>query len=105
MLPFSYALRNLFRDKSRLLQTIGGSALVVLLVMAAGALNHGMKQVLAASGSPLNVILLGAGSEESIQRSEIPERTAGIAEAAVNGVAKPLGTPAVDCRTKGTRSR
>lgn len=95
MLPFTYALRNLFRDKSRLLQTIGGSALVVLLVMAAGALNHGMTQVLSASGSPLNAILLGAGSEESIQRSEIPERTAGIAEAAVQGVAKPLGTPAV----------
>ncbi|MCF7674755.1 MAG: ABC transporter permease [Akkermansiaceae bacterium] len=95
MLPFTYALRNLFRDKSRLLQTIGGSALVVLLVMAAGALNHGMTQVLSASGSPLNVILLGAGSEESIQRSEIPDRTAGIAEAAVAGVAKPLGIPAV----------
>jgi putative ABC transport system permease protein len=95
MLPFSYALRNLFRDKSRLLQTIGGSALVVLLVMAAGALNHGMAQVLAASGSPFNAILLGAGSEESIQRSEIPASTAGIAEAAVRGVAKPLGTPAV----------
>lgn len=95
MLPFTYALRNLFRDKSRLLQTIGGSALVVLLVMAAGALNQGMTRVLAASGSPLNAILLGAGSEESIQRSEIPERTAGIAEAAVGGVAKPLGTPAV----------
>lgn len=95
MLPFTYALRNLFRDKSRLLQTIGGSALVVLLVMAAGALNHGMTQVLAASGSPLNAILLGTGSEESIQRSEIPERTAGIAEAAVGGVAKRLGSPAV----------
>ena len=26
MLPFSYAVRNLFRSKSRLLQTIGGSA-------------------------------------------------------------------------------
>ena len=95
MLPFTYALRNLFRDKSRLLQTIGGSALVVLLVMAAGALNHGMTRVLSASGSPLNVILLGAGSEESIQRSEIPDSTAGIAEAAVAGVAKPLGIPAV----------
>ncbi|MCF7734497.1 MAG: ABC transporter permease, partial [Akkermansiaceae bacterium] len=58
-------------------------------------LNHGMTQVLSASGSPLNVILLGAGSEESIQRSEIPDRTAGIAEAAVAGVAKPLGIPAV----------
>jgi putative ABC transport system permease protein len=95
MLPFTYALRNLFRDKARLLQTIGGSALVVLLVMAAGALNHGMTQVLSASGSPLNTILLGAGSEESIQRSEIPERTAGIAEAAVRGVVKQLDTPAV----------
>lgn len=95
MLPFTYALRNLFRDKARLAQTVGGSALVVLLVMAAGALNNGMTEVLSASGSPLNVILLGAGSEESIQRSEIPERTAGIAGAAVQGVAKPLGTPAV----------
>jgi putative ABC transport system permease protein len=95
MLPFSYAIRNLFRDKSRLAQTVGGSALVVLLVMAAGALNQGMSQVLSASGSPLNAILLGAGSEESIQRSEIPERTAGIAGAAVSGVARRLGTPAV----------
>jgi putative ABC transport system permease protein len=95
MLPFIYALRNLFRDKSRLLQTVGGSALVVLLVMAAAALNQGMTQVLAASGSPLNAILLGAGSEESMQRSEIPERSAGIAEAAVAGVSKRLGTSAV----------
>lgn len=95
MLPFTYALRNLFRDKSRLLQTVGGSALVVLLVMAAGALNHGMTRALAASGHPLNTILLGAGSEESMQRSEIPERAAGIAEAAVQGVARPLGVPAV----------
>jgi len=95
VLPLSYAIRNLFRDKSRLAQIVGGSALVVLLVMAAAAVNRGMNQVLAASGSPYNVILLGAGSEESIQRSEIPERTAGIAEAAVRGVAQPLGTAAV----------
>lgn len=95
MLPLTYAIRNLFRDKSRLAQTVGGSALVVLLVIAAAALNQGMKQVLSASGSPLNAILLGAGSEESIQRSEIAERTAGIASAAVEGVAQPLGTHAV----------
>ena len=31
MLPFTYAVRNLFRSKTRLLQTIGGSAVVVLL--------------------------------------------------------------------------
>jgi putative ABC transport system permease protein len=95
MLPFTYAVRNLFRSKSRLLQTIGGSALVVLLVMASVAINNGMKRVLSASGSARNVILVGAGSEESIQRSEVPERTAGIAEAAIPGISESLGVRAV----------
>lgn len=95
MLPLTYAIRNLFRNKTRLAQTVGGSALVVLLVIAAAALNNGMKQVLSASGSPLNAILLGTGSEESIQRSEVAERTAGIAAAGVAGISQPLGTPAV----------
>jgi putative ABC transport system permease protein len=94
MLPLSYALRNLFRDKSRLVQTVGGSALVVLLVIAATALNGGMRQVLSASGSERNVILLGAGSEESIQRSEVSALLGGIAEAGVRGVSQTLGRPA-----------
>ncbi len=95
MLPLSYAVRNLFRSKSRLLQTIGGSAMVVLLVMASVAINNGMKRVLSASGSDRNVILVGAGSEESIQRSEVAERIAGIAEAAVPGIQETLGVRAV----------
>lgn len=95
MLPFSYAVRNLFRSPMRLLQTVGGSALVVLLVMAAVAMNDGMKRVLSASGSSRNVIFVGAGSEESIQRSEVPELAAGIAEAAVPGIEESLGSRAV----------
>ncbi len=95
MLPLTYAVRNLFRSKGRLLQTIGGSALVVLLVMAAVAINTGMKRVLSASGSPHNVIFVGAGSEESIQRSEVSEAAAGIAEAAVPGISEALGVRAV----------
>lgn len=94
MLPLSYALRNLFRDKSRLVQTVGGSALVVLLIMAAAALNGGMAGVLAASGSPRNAILIGTGSEESIQRSEVTAQLGGIAEAGVPGVVNELGVPA-----------
>jgi putative ABC transport system permease protein len=94
MLPLTYALRNLFRDKPRLAQTVGGSALVVLLVIAATALNGGMSQVLSASGSAKNIILLGAGSEESIQRSEVSPLLGGIAEAGVHGVSKTLGRPA-----------
>jgi putative ABC transport system permease protein len=95
MLPFSYAARNLFRSKARLLQTIGGSALVVLLVMTAVAINAGMARVLSASGSKNNVILLGAGSEESVQRSEVPASTAEIASASVPGISESLGMRAV----------
>ena len=95
MLPFTYAVRNLFRSPMRLAQTVGGSALVVVLVMAAVAINDGMKRVLAASGSSENVILVGAGSEESIQRSEVPESSAGIAESAIDGIVEKLGVRAV----------
>ncbi|MCH7229080.1 ABC transporter permease [Haloferula sp. A504] len=95
MLPFSYAARNLFRSKARLLQTVGGSALVVLLVMVAVAINQGMERVLSASGSPQNVILLGAGSEESVQRSEVAEQAAGIAAASIPGISETLGVRAV----------
>lgn len=94
-LPFSYAVRNLTRDPGRLLQTIGGSALVVLLLTSAAAMNNGMEKVLSASGSEKNVILLGAGSEESVQRSEVAEKAAGVAEAAIPGVADVLGRRAV----------
>jgi len=95
MLPFGYAVRNLFRDPKRLLQAVLGSALVVLMVMVAAALNDGMTDVLSASGSPRNVILLGAGSEDSVLRSEISERAAGIAESSLNGLAEIAGVRAV----------
>lgn len=95
MLPFNYAVRNLFRDPARLLQTVGGSGLVVLLLMAATAMNQGMGGVLSASGSAKNVILVGSGSEESIERSEVHLEVETIAAASVRGISQPLGQPAV----------
>ena len=71
-LPFEYAVRNLGRSPSRLLMSAGGCGLVVLLAMAAGGFVNGMQNSLTISGSPRNVILRGAGSEESVERSEIP---------------------------------
>lgn len=95
MLPFMYAVRNLFRDPARLCQAIGGSALVVLMVMVSAALNDGMNRLLSASGSDSNVILLGAGSEESILRSEISGQSAGVAEASLAGIEQVAGVRAV----------
>ena len=95
MLPFSYATRNLLRDPVRLLQKVFGAGLVVFLVFAAGSFNEGMKTVLMASGSPHNVILLGAGSEESVERSEVALQTEALATAGIPGIEKRLGVPAV----------
>jgi len=95
MLPFSYATRNLLRDPVRLLQKVLGAALVVFLVYAAGSFNEGMKGVLMASGSSRNVILLGAGSEESVERSEVSIQSETLATAGIRGIEKRLGVPAV----------
>ena len=94
-LPFDYAVRNLGRTPSRLIMSVFGSALVVLLVIAAGGFVYGMKAALRSSGSPRNVILLGAGSEESIERSEIPMRTSAIAAASISGIKRMAGVEAI----------
>lgn len=95
MLPFSYAIRNLLRDPTRLLQKVCGAALVVFLVFAAGAFNGGMERVLQATGSARNVILLGAGSEESVERSEVAVQAETLAAAGIRGIDARAGFPAV----------
>jgi ABC-type antimicrobial peptide transport system permease subunit len=95
LLPFAYATRNLLRDPARFAQKVGGSALVVFLVFAAGSFNQGMDKVLSASGSDQNVILLGAGSEESVERSEIAVQTETLAAAGINGITRHLDRPAI----------
>lgn len=95
MLPFSYAIRHLLRDPVRFAQKTLGAALVVFLVLAAGSFNYGMNRVLQATGSPNNVILLGAGSEESVERSEVAMQVETQATAGITGIATRLGMPAV----------
>ena len=94
-LPFEYAVRNLGRSPVRLLMSVTGSVLVVLLVLAAGGFVQGMEQAFRTSGSPRNVILMGSGSEESIERSEIPMRTTGIAAASLPQIVKKAGVEAI----------
>ncbi|MEE2908661.1 MAG: ABC transporter permease [Planctomycetota bacterium] len=95
LLPFEYAARNLGRSPLRLVLSVGGSMLVVLLVLAAAGFVTGMQKSLNVSGDEHNVILLGAGSEESIERSEIPMRTPGIVAASVAGLRARAGVDAV----------
>jgi len=93
LLPFHYAVRNLLRSPLRLALIVGGSAMVVLLVLVAGAFVTGMRESLMTTGSPNNVILLGSGSEESIERSQIAMRTPTIVAASVPGIRTQLNIP------------
>ena len=95
LLPFDYAVRNLGRSPTRLSLSVLGSTLVVMLVIAAVAFVRGMERSLAQSGSLRNVMLIGAGSEESIERSEIKASVPGQAAVSIWGVKTQLGVPFV----------
>lgn len=95
MLPISYAIRNLFRVPARCAQIVLGAAVVILLLMLASALSDGMEDVLRSSGSERNVILLGSGSEDSVERSEVNAAVPGLVAASVPGIKTILGRTAV----------
>lgn len=95
LLPFDYAIRNLGRSPKRLALVAGGSAIVSMLVLAAVGFGRGMERSFAASGLATNALVLGAGSEESVERSEIPPTTASILAASIDGLRIVAGKPAV----------
>lgn len=86
LLPLNYAVRNLGRTRLRLVLSVLGSALVVLLIITAGAFVHGMDLSLRSTGDEDNVIIMGAGSEESVERSEVDLRAAGVISASIPGI-------------------
>ncbi len=95
MIPLSYCVRNLFRRPGQSFQLIAGSSLVVTLIMTAASMNHAMVQTLGNTGDPHNLIFLGAGSEESVERSEVRQGVHEIIASSVSGIQQIMGKPAV----------
>ena len=95
LLPWEYAVRNLRRHPLRLCLSVCACVLVVLMIMSAAAFVRGMEKSMQLSGGEKNVLLIGAGSEESLERSEITPSAAGIAAASIEGIKSRLGVPYV----------
>lgn len=91
ILPLEYSVRNLGRSPARLAAITLGTTLVVGLVLTAGAFIRGMNQSLVLGGSKNNVLLMGAGSEESMERSEIPANSGSLLAASVSGLKQANG--------------
>ncbi|MBI4961792.1 MAG: ABC transporter permease [Desulfomonile tiedjei] len=91
ILPFDYSVRNLGRSPKRLVLTILAGALVVGLVLVAAAFIRGMEHSLVVATDRSNVILLASGSEESLERSQVPNSTAGLVAGGISGIKSRLG--------------
>lgn len=91
-LPFHYAFRNLGRSRARLAASLLGSALVVLLILASGGFVRGMQLTLVQdAGLHENIMILGAGSEDSVERSQIDAAVEGIAFSSIRGLKERAG--------------
>lgn len=86
MLPFSYALRNLWRRRARSLATMSGIALTTLLVVVMTAFAGGLERAGGKSARDDVVVLVGTSSEADLVRSVVPRGNAENAAAAAPGV-------------------
>lgn len=83
------------RSPVRLALTSGGAALVVALILVAAGFVRGMRESFRTSGESDNVMFLGAGSEESVERSEIQAGVGSILLGSVPGFRTTGGVPHV----------
>lgn len=91
-LPFEYAFRNLGRSRLRLVASLFGAAVVVLLVLASGGFVRGMSMMLTrATTLHENVMIMGSGSEEAVERSQIDSSVATIAASSIPGIKEVAG--------------
>lgn len=90
----AYTLMNLLKSPWRSLQMIFGTYLVFMLLISASSFQQSMEKSLAITGDKKNVILLGAGSEESLERSEV-HLNAYSAAKTIYGLKQTFGVPAV----------
>lgn len=95
LLPFDYAVRNLGRSRGRLAAILAGSTLVVLMMLTAAAFVRGMSRALTLDDAARNVILVGTGSEASLERSQIGVGATNQAMAGIPGIRESHGVPFV----------
>ena len=86
LLPFGYVLRNILRQSTRSLVTIGGIAATTMLVIAMQSFAAGMTEAGKGSARDDVVLLLGVASEVDLVRSVVPRGSAEVAAASVPGV-------------------
>jgi len=91
LLPWEYAVRNLFRRPLRSTLTFAGLTTVIVLVFVVVGFIRGLERSLAVSGDPRTAIVFSVGMGENLEYSSIPMRTSDLVAASVEGIQKRHG--------------
>lgn len=86
LLPWEYAIRNLFRRPLRTALTLAGLTIVVLLVLIVVGFIRGLERSLTVSGDPQIALVFSLGMGKNLEYSSIPMRTGDLLEASVEGI-------------------
>jgi len=86
LLPWEYAIRNLFRRPMRTALTFVALSTVVLLVFVVVGFIRGLESTLKASGDPRTAIVFSIGMGENLEYSSIPMRSSELIAASVPGI-------------------
>lgn len=91
LLPWEYAIRNLFRRPLRTSLTFLGLTTVVVLVLVVVGFIRGLESSLAVSGDPQTAVIFSLGMGENLEFSSIPMRTSDLVPASVAGIQQRYG--------------
>lgn len=91
LLPWEYAIRNLFRRPLRTALTFAGLTTVILLVFVVVGFIRGLEKSLAVSGDPQVAVVFSLGMGENLEYSSIAMSTSDIVAASVEGLAERYG--------------
>lgn len=91
LLPWEYAIRNLFRRPLRTVLTFAGLATVILLVFIVVGFIRGLESSLAVSGDARTALLFSLGMGENLEYSSIEMATSDLVAASVEGIQERYG--------------
>lgn len=91
LLPWEYAIRNLFRRPLRTVLTFAGLSTVILLVFVVVGFIRGLEKSLAVSGDAQVGLVFSLGMGENLEYSSIEMSTSDVVAASVEGIQERYG--------------
>jgi len=91
LLPWEYAIRNLFRRPLRTLLTFAGLTTVILLVFVVIGFIRGLEKSLAVSGDPQVAVVFSLGMGENLEYSSISMSVSDLLAASVEDIQERYG--------------